>query len=87
MILPDDCQGPQKRFPAPFILPGNSADQTHILKSIHKSWYLVRQILVVVDAFAKKYLVDDKSYSFEILREKLGVTFESTSLFLKDLID
>ena len=87
MILPDDCQGPQKRFPAPFILPGNSADQTHILKSIHKSWYLVRQILVVVDAFAKKYLVDDKSYSFEILREKLGVTLESTSLFLKEKVE
>jgi hypothetical protein len=84
MTLANDCQGPEKRLPAPFILRGKSAmDQTHILKNIHKPWYLVRQILFVVDTFAKRYLPDDKSYSFEILRQKLGVTSEASSLFLK----
>lgn len=84
MTLANDCQGPEKRLPAPFILRGNSAmDQRHILKNIHKPWYLVRQILFVTDTFAKRCLPDDKSYSFEILRQKLGVSSEASSLFLK----
>jgi hypothetical protein len=84
MTLANDCQGPEKRLPAPFILRGDSAmDQTHILKNIHKPWYLVRQILFLTDTFAKRCLPDDKSYSFEILRQKLGVSSEASSMFLK----
>ena len=84
MTLADDCKWPEKRLPKPVILRGNSAvEQMGISKIVHKPWYLVRQIIFLVDTFAKKYLADDKSYSLEILCQKLGVSSEFTSLFLK----
>jgi hypothetical protein len=84
MALANDCKAPEKRLPVPIILRSDSdTNQTQHLKNIHKPWYLARQILFVADTFAKGYLVDDKSYSFEILRQKLGVASEATSLFLK----
>ena len=88
MILANDCKGPEKRLPAPFILRNDSKmDQKNILKTIHKPWYLARQILFVADTFAQKYLVGDKTYSIEILRRKLDVTSEATSMFLKRNIE
>jgi hypothetical protein len=88
MTLANDCKGPEKRLPAPIVLGGNSAgNQRDILPIIHKPWYLVRQILFVADTFAKRYLADDKSYSFEILRQKLGLMSEATSIFLKREIE
>lgn len=88
MGLANDCKGPEKRLPAPYILRGKlPADQTNLLKIIHKPWYLVRQILFVTDTFAKRYLAADTTFNFDNLREKLGVTPEASSLFLKGDIE
>ncbi len=82
MGLANDCKGPEKRLPAPYILRGKlPVDQTNLLKTIHKPWYLVRQILFVTDTFAKRYLAADTTYNFNNLREKLGVTPEASSMF------
>lgn len=84
MALANDCKGPEKRLPVPYIIKSSlPTDQMGVLNTIHKPWYLVRQILFVADTFAKGYLANDKSYSFDDLCQKLGLTPEATSMFLK----
>ena len=87
MGLANDCKGPAKRLPAPYILRGKlPADQTNLLKTIHKPWYLVRQILFVTNTFAKRYLAADKTYNFDNLRERLRLTPEISSMFFSKSI-
>lgn len=51
---------------------------------IHTPWYLSRQIIFVVDTFAKKYLAkDETAYSFGALCKEVGVSSELASEFLK----
>lgn len=86
--LASDCKGPEKRLPAPHILRGKlPPNQTNILKTIHKPWYLTRQILFVADTFAQEYLSGDKTYSFDNLRQKLGLATEHWSMFSKGIIE
>ena len=62
--------------------------QQSILGIIHKPWYLIRQILFVVDTFAKGYLMKTgSSYSFEIICKKIGVSSEIASMFLKHEVE
>ena len=88
MTLPNDCKGPEIRLPAPVILRRNFRfELASILETIHKPWYLARQIIFLVDTFAKKYLDGDKSYSFEALCQKIDVPLQVTLLFLKRPIE
>lgn len=84
LLLADDCNGPEKRLPVPYIVQGNrSTISRGIRNRIHKPWYLVRQILSLVDALSQQYLADDDLYSFDTLRESVGLTPDVTSFFFK----
>ncbi|MGK3733770.1 MAG: hypothetical protein ACI8RD_000016 [Bacillariaceae sp.] len=87
LTMADDCSNPENKSPAPIIWRNDSSvmGQRNVLETIHKPWYLIRQIIFVVDMFAKKYLVkeDKTAYSFDALCKKIGVSSELASEFLK----
>ena len=89
MTLADDITLPGDTLPAPTVLKEDSASaQKHIFGMIHKPWYLIRQILFVVDTFAKCYLMETESaYSFETMCEKLGLSSEIASRFLRHEVE
>ena len=85
MTLADDCNNPENKLPKPIILGKNTpmSSQTEITKMIHKQWYLSRQIILVVDIFAKKYLAkDDNVYSLETLCKRIGVASDLVNRFV-----
>jgi hypothetical protein len=62
-----------ERHPNDLIPTAVVATPSTSLHCLHKTWYLSWQVIYVVDAFASKYLADDKSYSLENLCRKVGV--------------
>jgi len=86
LTMASDCSNPENKPPAPIILTDDSSDmgQRNIFEMIHTPWYLSRQIIFVVDTFAKKYLAkDETAYSFGALCKEVGVSSELASEFLK----
>ena len=84
LVLADDCKGPEKRLPVPYVLKGNlSMSAARVQGRIHKPWYLARQVLFLADVLAQRYLADKSSYSFDTLRESIGLTPEEASMFFK----
>ncbi|KAG7349165.1 hypothetical protein IV203_011762 [Nitzschia inconspicua] len=67
--------------PEPLVVLDEMIGNPKLLSVVHLDFYLCRQVIFVVDAFAKRYLADMPSYSLEVLCKHCSICVHKASSY------